>query len=908
MLFTWACENYPLFEHAQKTHIPDFFWFICLMVLMFSIGSLHHDPKSDALVNRDQTEEWKGWMQTAFLLYHYFHEEEVYNAIRIFVSCYVWMTGFGNFSFFYIRQDFGFVRFAQMMWRLNFLVFFLSLTLNNTYILYYICPLHTFYFLLVFVTMYVLKQINHTKYSVRVKLLAVGVLIYFIWEFNSAFELVFGLLSNEPHPGAAVGAYGIRYEWHFRSGLDHYSTYFGMIFACNFPQSTQWIQMVESLPKHQEWFIKGSVGATLLGAFWWWATEIFPLDKLQFNSYNPYTFMIPLLTYLFFRNLTPWLRQVHLGVLADIGKYTLETYLLQHHVWLTTNAKTVLVFVPDSPKVNLVVVTFVYFVLARRLFRITMVSRALLMPDSPAQTLGLLGASATALALAGLTGCAVQMFSLGWGMVTILVIAIGILLAFTSESMVTRHRGRSPEFNPGSWNRAVIFFLFGSVSALISINVLPSMFNLGAPVNAGPLRHATKFYSEAACIEKVKYGSWLDSGNKLCKSTYSPICNLHSWTWTDHVAEKLCHYQHFTSEDARELLNGRTILFVGDSNTLYTASALYRLAEPSAGQFLPFDLDTGDVSSSSSALWPISTAQKGTIQYMGATNYDGLADRLKSDPVATSAEIIVVGAWLEDMSSKSVSREFAAKSSVKQLEEVSHAVGKDRFMVLSPPTVFESKLAGPLATRLAQSNTETYIGHLNLGAASFGETDTPTGIETLADFVIDLHAITANASSMCEDGVHYSSDVYDVAVQQMLFVVNKHHPNKVAESTTGKSQQTKKGQGGGVAMSPTWGMATLTLAAIMLFSMDVYGGVSVFLLKMLPPHLSLNYDTSVAELHQKIGVVKPHETNDVEDPDIYDPEEDEKFIDHEEGNPVEHRSTPNPNYAPHSANKQVEMM
>ena len=27
--------------------------------------------------------------------------------------------------------------------------------------------------------------------------------------------------------GAAVGAYGVRYEWHFRSGLDHWSAYFG---------------------------------------------------------------------------------------------------------------------------------------------------------------------------------------------------------------------------------------------------------------------------------------------------------------------------------------------------------------------------------------------------------------------------------------------------------------------------------------------------------------------------------------------------------------------------------------------------------------------------------------------------------------------------------------------------------
>lgn len=83
---------------------------------------------------------------------------QVYNAIRIFIAAYVWMTGFGNFScgrgggwaklgrpagsmalepctltpahppllpsYYYVKADFSLGRFAQMMWRLNFFVFF----------------------------------------------------------------------------------------------------------------------------------------------------------------------------------------------------------------------------------------------------------------------------------------------------------------------------------------------------------------------------------------------------------------------------------------------------------------------------------------------------------------------------------------------------------------------------------------------------------------------------------------------------------------------------------------------------------------------------------------------------------------------------------------------------------------
>ncbi len=46
-------------------------------------------------------------MQVLFLLYHYFEAREAYNAIRVFIAGYVWMTGFGNFSYYYRTNDFG---------------------------------------------------------------------------------------------------------------------------------------------------------------------------------------------------------------------------------------------------------------------------------------------------------------------------------------------------------------------------------------------------------------------------------------------------------------------------------------------------------------------------------------------------------------------------------------------------------------------------------------------------------------------------------------------------------------------------------------------------------------------------------------------------------------------------------
>ena len=49
------------------------------------------DPKRGVqLLSRAQTEEWKGWMQFAFIMYHYYRMYSAYNEIRCFVSAYVW--------------------------------------------------------------------------------------------------------------------------------------------------------------------------------------------------------------------------------------------------------------------------------------------------------------------------------------------------------------------------------------------------------------------------------------------------------------------------------------------------------------------------------------------------------------------------------------------------------------------------------------------------------------------------------------------------------------------------------------------------------------------------------------------------------------------------------------------------
>ena len=362
MAITYICEKHWFFEHASKSYSRDLFMFV--LIIFFAYAFYTIKPVHDlTLLSREQTEEWKGWMQFIFLLYHYFHAEEVYNSVRVMITCYVWMTGFGNFSFFYMKQDFGWLRVIQMLWRLNFSVLLLMWTHGNTYILYYICPLHTFYFLLVYVTMFVFSSTNHSKWMVRVKLLVVGLIIYIIWDINGGiFDQLFSFLGTQPVIGASNGSV---WEWYFRTSLDHWSAFLGMIFALNFPISEQFFSKAKGWPLVLTAILMGGVTV-------FWFQEYYMREKLLYNLTHSYTAIIPLISYIFFRNITPFIRSGVSMSLHELGKTTLETYLLQHHVWLTSNAKTLLNITPGYPWINFALATLLFFFLSKELYRLTM--------------------------------------------------------------------------------------------------------------------------------------------------------------------------------------------------------------------------------------------------------------------------------------------------------------------------------------------------------------------------------------------------------------------------------------------------------------------------------------------------------------------------------------------------------
>lgn len=382
MVFFYFCDYYKGLPPGERTYNRDLFLFILLVILLGGLYTTQVSDK-DVHLNRCQTEEWKGWMQVMFVLYHYFKAAETYNAIRCFIAAYVWMTGFGNFIYFQKSNDFSVVRLLRMLFRLNFLVTFICWVVNTEYMLYYICPMHTFWFLVVYFFMLILNSKNNEPKWMYGKFAALFVTIFLLWDVSGFGEIVFGLF----YP--ILGYEGTMHEWMFRSGLDHYATFFGMLTAYHFEYFKRLTDMMRG--NMARIACVAVCGLVLYG----WYMLFYIRPKIDYNAIHPYTSVIPITVYITLRNMTPYLRHRHMELFAWLGRITLETYLSQLHIWLQANAKELIVYIPGYPLINFALATAVYVYISYILFHLTNTFSGFLLPNDMKQIFaytGVLGA------------------------------------------------------------------------------------------------------------------------------------------------------------------------------------------------------------------------------------------------------------------------------------------------------------------------------------------------------------------------------------------------------------------------------------------------------------------------------------------------------------------------------------
>ena len=258
--------------------------------------------------------------------------------------------------------------------------------------LYYICPMHTLFTVFVIVVLYVFKDANGSLLAVLGKLAALTLAIQQLYASPTVFKLVFGTLpvvdplfsfTDPLHPEFTDKLH----EWHFRSGLDRYVWIFGMACALAHAPCARALAKLDEMPcvRGNAW--RAACVAVALGATLAWNAAVFSKDKYAYNVLHPYTSMVPVAAFLVLRNIAPSLRWRYMRLFAFLGKYTLETYILQFHVWMRTTGvngspKHLLEWVPGYFFVNFAITSAAYILLSVRLSKITMTLRdALIVKD-----------------------------------------------------------------------------------------------------------------------------------------------------------------------------------------------------------------------------------------------------------------------------------------------------------------------------------------------------------------------------------------------------------------------------------------------------------------------------------------------------------------------------------------------
>ncbi|XP_058475744.1 N-acetylneuraminate 9-O-acetyltransferase isoform X2 [Solea solea] len=237
MAYFYLCDRADVFMKEQKFYTHSTF-FIPL-VYIFILGVFYSEnSKETKLLNREQTDEWKGWMQLVILIYHISGASAfipVYMHVRVLVAAYLFQTGYGHFSFFWLKGDFGLYRVCQVLFRLNFLVLVLCVVMDRPYQFYYFVPLVTFWFVIIYTTLAMWPQILQKKansngiwhFGVFAKLTGLLLFICFFAFSQGLFENIFSMWPISQ----LFELNGSIHEWWFRWKLDRFAVIHGMVFA-----------------------------------------------------------------------------------------------------------------------------------------------------------------------------------------------------------------------------------------------------------------------------------------------------------------------------------------------------------------------------------------------------------------------------------------------------------------------------------------------------------------------------------------------------------------------------------------------------------------------------------------------------------------------------------------------------
>lgn len=365
--FIYVADRSGFWLKEHKHFDPLTFGFFCCASLLVGFVTVKRSDKDLGFLNRDQTDEWKGWMQFAILIYHYLGASKIsgiYNPIRVLVAAYLFMTGFGHTTYYLRKADFGFLRVAQVLIRLNFLTMLLAYTMDIDYLSYYFSPLVSMWYLVIYLTMATASRYNERTLFVFFKILVSATLFTMFMREEKILKFLFGLLER------LCNIHWSAREWDFRVSLDMWIVYVGMLFALVTNKFHAF-----RLSDDRRWpiIVKMMTGLSVVALIWFFAFEISQESKFTYNAWHPYISFIPILAFVALRNATGILRSAHSRAFAFVGKCSLETFIMQYHIWLAGDTKGVLLIISGTRwrPINFILTTVIFIYLSDRVAQAT---------------------------------------------------------------------------------------------------------------------------------------------------------------------------------------------------------------------------------------------------------------------------------------------------------------------------------------------------------------------------------------------------------------------------------------------------------------------------------------------------------------------------------------------------------
>ncbi|KAJ3124637.1 hypothetical protein HK101_006095, partial [Irineochytrium annulatum] len=348
-LAIWYCyiaDRTPVFMKTAKYYSTYDFVVMNIIWLVPSLMTFKQE-KDSSFLNRFQTDEWKGWMQYIILVYHYTGGSSIipiYSFVRILVSSYLFMTGYGHFTFFYKKADFSFPRIAKVLVRLNVLSVLLAYATGNDTAFYYFGPLVSYWFMVIYATMAILPSWNTNTPLLLVKMAATNAasvaLFNVAWirdAFFDTMKLTLGITWDSRESG-------------FRLALDQYVVHVGMLTALLVIrlQAGDAGDLLKD-PVRFGWWRRLAVGASALAwiaYFAFWSVEGGAVTKEANNAIHPYVSPVMVLAFAVLRNGGEWARARTSVFMRWVGLFSLETFVLQYHLFLAVDTRGLLVVVP----------------------------------------------------------------------------------------------------------------------------------------------------------------------------------------------------------------------------------------------------------------------------------------------------------------------------------------------------------------------------------------------------------------------------------------------------------------------------------------------------------------------------------------------------------------------------------